>query len=237
VAAVGLADRAEGAVVSGQAVHRVCTHGPEDHELFRLLVVVADFADATGRGAPVGQRVLAERVKVSKTTVHRLLERAVRDGWLVVETPGGPRRRAVYNLGPLLSYGPVMVQKWTAAVQAEYENGPDTVQKSAQDGPQTLNGFGRSSSRRPPARDGRATAVESQPPPVPLDPPHRPAAGTWRPTIAVASQDAIDACAYCDSQGWLTWPDGSVGRCSHRMRRAVTDLTVDDVLDESQRQP
>jgi hypothetical protein len=46
-------------------------------------------------------------------------------------------------------------------------------------------------------------------------------------------QAAIDVCPYCDDHGWLEWPDGSVGRCSHRVVRRVTDLTVDDILDQA----
>jgi hypothetical protein len=147
--------------MSAQAMHRVCTHGPEDHELFRLMVVIADFADTAGRDAAVGQRVLAERVKVSKTRIYRLVQQAVCEGWLAVDKPGGPRRRAVYNLGPLLLKTTVTVQKWTAASQNDAQVGPYLSQSDAQIGPRTVNGVGRSSSRRPPSRDGRATAVEN----------------------------------------------------------------------------
>jgi hypothetical protein len=40
---------------------------------------------------------------------------------------------------------------------------------------------------------------------------------------------AINECPYCDRHGWLEWPDGSVGRCSHQVRWPET-TTVDDVL-------
>jgi hypothetical protein len=154
-------------------MHRVCTHGPEDHELFRLVIVIADFADTAGRGAAVGQRVLAERVKVSNGRIRRLVEQAICEGWLAVETAGGPRRRAVYNLGPLLAKNGVTRTTVRAARTAEHESGAYLLQIDAQPCAQTVNGVGRSSSRRPPSRDGRATAVDSWPPLVPLAPPNR----------------------------------------------------------------
>jgi hypothetical protein len=47
---------------------------------------------------------------------------------------------------------------------------------------------------------------------------------------AACDPAAIAACNYCDDFGWL-WRDATIrGRCSHRPTRAVTALTVDDVL-------
>jgi hypothetical protein len=43
----------------------------------------------------------------------------------------------------------------------------------------------------------------------------------------------IADCPYCDDHGWL-WHNGHAGRCSHRPVRAVTDITVDDILNVEQ---
>jgi hypothetical protein len=152
-------------------MHRVCTHGPEDHKMFRLVIVVADFADAAGANAAVGERLLAERVKVSRGRIHSLILQAVDEGWLAVQQPGGPRRRAVYNLGQNLVRKTNTLTVVSAALTAEHSKKPYLARFDAQKKPRTVNGVGRSSSRRPPSRDGRATAVDKGPhPDVPADP-------------------------------------------------------------------
>jgi hypothetical protein len=152
-------------------MHRVILHGPDDPILFRMLVAVADFANTAGERACVGRRVLAERTRVSTRSLGRLVDQAVKDGWLVVEIAGGPRRRAVYNLGPALFPRPDLRSVRAAAFQFERESATYLDHSERQNAPRTVNGFGRSVRPRRSAVAERANAGENWPPPVPLDPP------------------------------------------------------------------
>jgi hypothetical protein len=83
-------------------MHRVIVDGPDDDRLFRLLIVVADFADRDGMNARVGQRVLAERTRTSLWCTRMLIQRALAETWLAVDKPGDSRWRTVYSLGQRL---------------------------------------------------------------------------------------------------------------------------------------
>jgi hypothetical protein len=143
--------------VSGPAVGLVCKHGPDDHRLFRLCVVVADFADVGGHGAAVGQRVLMERVGTSYYLLKRLLAEAVSGGWLIVEKPGDSRRRTVYGLGPNL----VMSRQSRRSVAvAPTESSTKLPRNKGQIAAGTLDGSNVGSLHRPPRKGGGATAVD-----------------------------------------------------------------------------
>jgi hypothetical protein len=129
-------------------MHRVIVDGPDDLELAWLCVVVADWMDADGRDGHPGQRVIADRARMPLTTVRRRLARAVAEGWLAVDNSGGPRRPAVYSLGPALAQNPVMGQKWRAARQTPARNGALARQTPVRNGAQTSDVVGRSARTR-----------------------------------------------------------------------------------------
>jgi hypothetical protein len=89
--------------VSLGATRLVHLYGPEDPQLWRLVAVVADFADWQGRNAKVGQRLLADRTHHSTYGVRLLVIEAVHHGWLAVDRAGDKGFRAVYHLGPQLT--------------------------------------------------------------------------------------------------------------------------------------
>ena len=80
-------------------MHAIAVDGPHDHEMFRLLMVIADHADASGANAHVDRRTIEERVKVGNRHAVTLVNRAIKDGWLVITRPGDRRRATVYALG------------------------------------------------------------------------------------------------------------------------------------------
>ena len=79
-------------------MHAVAVDGPDDDKLWRLLMVIADFAQADGTRAMVGRRELEERVRVGNRRLAKLVKTAVDDGWLTVDNPGGPRRPKTYSV-------------------------------------------------------------------------------------------------------------------------------------------
>jgi hypothetical protein len=60
----------------------------------------------------------------------------------------------------------------------------------------------------------------------------QPARGAWSDEPSPSERTAIENCLYCDDHGYLWKPDGTVGHCSHRIVRRVTDLTVADILNQ-----
>ncbi len=89
--------------MSAGALAVVVRFGPDDHKQFRLLVCVADFADPWGHEAVVGNRLLAERSRLTLYGLRQVRQVLVLDDWLLVDDPGDSRRRAVYSLGPRLT--------------------------------------------------------------------------------------------------------------------------------------
>jgi hypothetical protein len=142
-------------------MHRVNVYGPEDHLLCRLLVNVADFADVKGCNAVVGTRLLADRLRVGYHKTRSLLEEAIAAGWLIVDNPGGPRRRTVYNLGPRFVERSVTRPIGTAGVPTSAQPGAYLRDPSAQPGPRTSNGIGRSRTAALPPKGGGRPAVEN----------------------------------------------------------------------------
>jgi hypothetical protein len=137
--------------MSGRAMHTVLRNRPDDDKLTLLLLVIADHADETGENASVGWTQLSERVKAGKWVVRRLLQEAIDEGWLDLVRPGGPRRRALYRLGPMLR-SPVGASRvsaslngvhQTAAVRVERSNRALTRDFPTQRGLRTSNVIGR----------------------------------------------------------------------------------------------
>lgn len=79
-------------------MHAVAVDGPDDDKLWRLLMVIADFAQADGTGAVVGQREMSERVRAGNRALPKLIARAIREGWLAVDKPGSPRHATTYSI-------------------------------------------------------------------------------------------------------------------------------------------
>ena len=87
--------------VSWQAMHAVAVDGPADNALWRLLMVIADFAQEDGSRAVVGHRLLAKRAGVRNRRLPKLIAQAVEDGWLIVDNPGGSRHANTYSIANL----------------------------------------------------------------------------------------------------------------------------------------
>ena len=79
-------------------MHAVAVDGPDDNALWRLVMVIADFARADGTRAQVGRRELEERVGVGNRRLPKLVKTAVDDGWLTVDNPGDKRCAATYSV-------------------------------------------------------------------------------------------------------------------------------------------
>jgi hypothetical protein len=89
--------------MSWQAVQLVVRHGPEDHELYRVCNTIAEGCNAGGSGARLGLRLLADRCRMTLYRVRQIIDSAVDDGWLVVESLGDGTAQSVYALGPMLT--------------------------------------------------------------------------------------------------------------------------------------
>jgi len=87
--------------VSVTAVHRVIVTGPDDDLLFRLLVVVAEWPDTDidGRGHPISQVVVAQRIGRSLWYTRTLMADCVATGWLVCHRRN-QGRMSLWKLGP-----------------------------------------------------------------------------------------------------------------------------------------
>ena len=86
-----------------QAIHLVVEHGPDDDKLFRLCVAVARATTTVdGRKGRIGQRLLAERCRVSPKRLRQLVDAAVEGEWIAVDHVGDGSGPTVYSLGPLL---------------------------------------------------------------------------------------------------------------------------------------
>lgn len=102
-------------------------HGPDDPVLWRLVTVVADFADWQGRNARVGQRLLADRNHCTIYAVRQLVIRAAHEGWLDVEKLGENGSRAVYHLGSELTNRAASARILAEAREFERENRAPTA--------------------------------------------------------------------------------------------------------------
>lgn len=191
--------------MSGQAVHRIIMYGPEDVELAWLLVVVADWMGADGDDGHVGVRTIADRSRTTFWRARRLLEQAVDEGWLSVDKPGGPRRAAVYSLGPALVGGRVTRGKPRAARGSRAQNRALTRESDAQNRTQTSDVVGRKRTSRSPRQSGGSSPGDNQPSPrVSRHPPSCVCGGSgW------VSHNGTDEVARCPGPDSDTDPDRS----------------------------
>ena len=143
-------------------MHQVLVDGPDDPEMVLLLVAVADFADAAGMHAAVGQRTLARRVRVGLHKVHDLVKAAIDDGWLTVDKPGGPRVRSVYNFGPRLIGRADLSTNGNAARGMSAQPGTYLRGTERSSGTQTSDDVGRSRTSALPPKGGGRPAGENQ---------------------------------------------------------------------------
>jgi hypothetical protein len=134
-------------------MHAVAVDGPDDDKLWRLLIVIADFAQADGSHAMVPRRVLEERVGVGKRKVMSIVRQAVQSGWLAVDDPGDKRRPATYRLA---SYGEDRATEVSADAQTAPRFGVSRRSQRATD-VKTFNGKRASTSR------SRSHAVDDEP--------------------------------------------------------------------------
>lgn len=85
--------------MSGICTGWVLRHGPQDHAMKAVLVVIADAANADGEHAHPGIGFLVTASGYSRATVFRALDRLAAEGWIEVEETGGGRGRAtVYRV-------------------------------------------------------------------------------------------------------------------------------------------
>jgi hypothetical protein len=85
--------------MSWQATRLVVLYGPDDNQLYRLCNTVAEAASPNGRNARLGQRLLADRCRVSHHRLRDLMDLAIETGWLDLQDIGEGTAPSVYCLG------------------------------------------------------------------------------------------------------------------------------------------
>jgi len=170
-----------------------------------VLLVVATHANRMGRAWPAMQTIAAE-IGMSRATVLRALARI--EAAAAVQVIHRPGSTSQFRFPHLCHPDPYLCHLE-----------PNLCHRYAT----------RSQERTIKEREaGANSAVENLP-----AAPGPPYGSTWT-TYRRSDQDAVDACPYCDHDGWLHRGD-AVGRCSHRVSWPET-TTVDDMLDNEQLQ-
>jgi hypothetical protein len=178
-----------------------------DHYAKNAVLVVACRANQHSGVAVVSVARIAEDMSCHFNTAYRALRRAVESGYLTVDkSPGKTSAWTVTLTSQVTHPYPTGNTTLTSPRGNPYLSGnrKDVLDKDITHDRPTPNGAGRGENLA-----GRVL--------------------TGRARLQALTPEAIAACSYCDEGGWL-WRDGCVVRCSHQVRRAVTDLTVEDIV-------
>lgn len=84
--------------MSGQATGWVLRHGPQNHAMRAVLLVIADSSNRDGEHAHPGLEALVEGSLYSRATVFRILSRLREEGWVEVEKGHAPGRSTVFRI-------------------------------------------------------------------------------------------------------------------------------------------
>lgn len=173
-----------------------------DHAAKHALVTVCCRADRYTGVAQVAIPRVAADMKVSYKTAQRALRRAVDAGYLTVDNQAGAASN--WRLTPVMVTG-VPRDPGSRAPRDPGSRAKESLEKDrSASHPARLAGAGEN------RRGYAASRAEMNHACDPVN---------------------IAACPYCDEHGWLYNDDNSVvGRCDHQ--REVSDLTLDDVLDD-----
>jgi hypothetical protein len=194
--------------------------GVLDSTARHVLLVVATHANRMGRAWP-SIKTLAVETELHRSTVSRALERIETASLVqVIHRPGSTSQIRFPHLchpDAYLCFSATGVCSRATGVCSS------ATRKQLETAIETS--------------EGANGAVEK---PVTLLVPEHQIVGGWH-AIKVSRSEAasmnepatIADCPYCDDHGWL-WHNGHAGRCSHRPIRAITDITVDDILSVEQ---